>query len=690
MTPASNIPREVLSDHFQERLAGKRLLGGLFLTFEFDPGFFEQEILPVILDTPVSHAEVARLLQLEDALRNVHHGIAVFYDWSGLRTSDYKAPRLDTHRFPVRVNTGIFHPKNVLLLTEDAAPDEEGAKRKHLLVATMSANLTRSGWWENVETCHIEELEEGASTRLKEPLLTLLQRVERLTANKDAAETLKPYRRFLNTLEEASFKSKDGWLSPQFYVGGGADGEELANFLRAHIPRGSGYRLEVISPFFDKQATKSPLGALVKVLQPEEVRVSLPQDAFGAAQCSEELFEHVRNIGSGAEWGVLPDELLAMGRSADAAKRCVHAKVYRIFKPYPKTEFVFVSSANLTAPGHSGRGGNVETGVLLQIDPPSRPDFWLRSLKRKPSAFEAVASEDEPNVDAVVPVQIRYSWKTREATARYDGSEPSALITILGTGGPLGDPVRFKPGAWEPLSEGIAYGLGSELKSTSIITVRVEDGRESKILVQEEDMPLKPELLRMLPVRDILQYWSLLKPQQRQAFLDSRAQQLAPGELGALMAAMDDGVRLGNDIFDRCAGVFHAFAQLEERIFEALKDNRSRQAAALMFGERFDSLSTVLDRVLKGEDPATSGQDLTDVDRYLVLLCAVQLCDKVQRTTPQFWEEYAAQGAAIAQRLVQRNSLRAALCASNATEMPPFMNWFDEWFVKPAQPTEQA
>ena len=37
---ANDIPREVLSEHFAERLSGKRLLGALFLTFEFDPGFF--------------------------------------------------------------------------------------------------------------------------------------------------------------------------------------------------------------------------------------------------------------------------------------------------------------------------------------------------------------------------------------------------------------------------------------------------------------------------------------------------------------------------------------------------------------------------------------------------------------------------------------------------------------------------
>ena len=685
----ADIPREVLSDHFQERLSGKRLLGAMFLAFEFDPGFFEQEILPVILDTPVSHAQVARLLQLEGALREVPHGVAVFYDWTGLRSSDYDAPRLDVQRLPVRVSTGIFHPKNVLLLTENVHPDENGDLRKQLLFATLSANLTRSGWWENVEACHIEEIEEGTSTRLKDSLVTLLQRVERLTANSVTSEVLKPYRRFLGTLEQGGFKSRGRWLLPHLYVGGGGESDDVATFLRAHIPRESGYCLEVISPFFDRHPASSPLRGLVKALDPEEIRVSLPQDASGVAQCSEELFDYVRQVGEHVEWGCLPDDLLSLGRSADAGRRAVHAKVYRIFKRFPKAEFVFVGSVNLTAPGHSGRGGNLETGILLEIDPPTRPEFWLRPLKRKPPEFHALPSEDELKEDAVLPVQVRFSWKTREASTRWDGVAASPQLTLCGTGGPIGPPSLWRHREWGALPAEIAERLANELASTSIVTVRAEDGRESKVLVQEEDMPLKPELLRTLPVRDILQYWSLLKPEQRQAFLDARAQLLSPGELGGLMVVIDDGTKLGNDIFERCAGVFHAFAQLAARIFEALNEERPRQAAALMFGERFDSLGTVLERVLKGEEAATAGHDMNEVDRYLVLLCALQLCDKVRQDAPDFWNEYRTQAEVVLKRLQERTSLRTTLCA-NDPEMPAFMDWFDRWFLKRAEPAVLA
>ncbi len=45
----------------------------------------------------------------------------------------------------------------------------------------MSANLTRSGWWENVECCHIEELVEGERSRLRDDLIAFLDLLRRKT-----------------------------------------------------------------------------------------------------------------------------------------------------------------------------------------------------------------------------------------------------------------------------------------------------------------------------------------------------------------------------------------------------------------------------------------------------------------------------------------------------------------------------
>ena len=117
-------------------------------------------------------------MQMEDLLRDVPHGVAVYYDQNGL-VADAKPARLDVRRIAVRHATGIFHPKNVFALVEALDPDEDGQPAQTLIVASMSANLTRAGWWENVEVCHIEELREGELTPVRNDLLGFLDGLER-------------------------------------------------------------------------------------------------------------------------------------------------------------------------------------------------------------------------------------------------------------------------------------------------------------------------------------------------------------------------------------------------------------------------------------------------------------------------------------------------------------------------------
>src|SRR4051794_36141955 len=96
----ADIPRAVLSEQFEKSLGGRRLLAAVFVTFRFEPEFFEQQVLPVFVDVPTSHSEAIRRVQLEDALKDVPHRIAVYYDRNGL-APDAKPARLDVARIPV-------------------------------------------------------------------------------------------------------------------------------------------------------------------------------------------------------------------------------------------------------------------------------------------------------------------------------------------------------------------------------------------------------------------------------------------------------------------------------------------------------------------------------------------------------------------------------------------------------------
>jgi len=203
----------VPSDELKAAIGGRRLLSAVFVTFRLEPDFFEHYVLPLFFDVTLSHAEAIKRVQMEDLLREVPHGVAVYYGQNGL-VADAKPARLDVRRIAVRHPTGIFHPKNVFALVEAAEHDENGHRALSLIVASMSANLTRAGWWENVEVCHIEEIHEGDLTRLRGSLRTFLRRLANGSQDKssDGHASLKAIELFLADTTLRKTRSSNGWL----------------------------------------------------------------------------------------------------------------------------------------------------------------------------------------------------------------------------------------------------------------------------------------------------------------------------------------------------------------------------------------------------------------------------------------------------------------------------------------------
>lgn len=142
-----SIPTGVLAQELGDRIAGRRVRTAVFTTFSFDPEFFELHVLPSLFDQPFRQVDKLKRIQLEDSLRDVDH-LAVYFDQTAL-ARDAGPACLDYRRIGIRLNKGVFHPKLVLLLLEDDRdPDHP---QQALLVGVASANLTRGGWWENVE-----------------------------------------------------------------------------------------------------------------------------------------------------------------------------------------------------------------------------------------------------------------------------------------------------------------------------------------------------------------------------------------------------------------------------------------------------------------------------------------------------------------------------------------------------------
>ena len=674
----AEIPHEVLSEHFQERMKGRRLLSAVFLTYQFDPGFFEQELLPVLFDVPLSHAVPIRLVQLEDAIRELGGEIAVYYDSNGLVAGDAGSAYLDVRRLPVQHRTGIFHPKNVFLLTEPEEKNGEGVNTQTLIIASLSANLTRSGWWENVEVCHVEEITEGDKTRLKDDLASFLERLRRKASAHAEHVALREILAFLRRASRRQLKSASGRLHTHFYDGAKCIPEFLDQ-TAGHLIRGA--YLEIISPYFDDAASCDPLEALISRFQPKEVRVFLPRSAGGEGLCRAELYDSVRAL-PGVQWGRFHKDFLRLGRSDDAGERFVHAKIYRFFTQNPKREICFVGSPNLTSAAHQ-TGGNVETGFLVDMTPPRQPEFWMSPHDRRPAEFQVRREDDASAASGGTRLNLRYHWDRAAAEVFWDSPTHPPELRIEVRGIKVCSIPPPGPRVWTELPVDAAVRIAEFLSETSIFFVHGESDTPGLLLVQEEGMSHKPSLLMSLSAADILKYWSLLTPEQRAVFIEARAPEIALTGQGADLVAVTRAVVEEETLFDRFAGYFHAFGCLERTCRSALEEGREKEVNYRLFGQKYDSLVSLLARV------TSEGSGGDEVDQYVISLCARQLCHEIEREFPEYWRAHASDAKALERRFQELTAVRQRLVARSSGDMVGFLEWFDRWFMHRAVPLEE-
>jgi hypothetical protein len=204
------------------------------------------------------------------------------------------------------------------------------------------------------------------------------------------------------------------------------------------------------------------------------------------------------------------------------------------------------------------------------------------------------------------------------------------------------------------------------------------------LLVQEEGMAHKPSILTTLSVADILRYWSLLTVEQRLAFLEAQAPESLMQGAGADLVTRAKDLTHAETLFDRFAGVFHSFGCLERDIRAALDAKREKDVEYRLFGKKYDSLGSLLDRIGTPQD----GSD--DIDQYVIVLCARQLCRELARDYAEDWAIYATQVSLLDSRFTTLALIRDRLVATNTGDFESFLDWFDQWFLRRACPSEMA
>jgi hypothetical protein len=667
------LPTAALSKSFQEALKDRKLQCAVFTTFELDPEFFEEEILPIFLDMPLSHAASIRRVQMEDALRVVPGEVAVYYDANGLCVGNQSSARQDVRRIPVRLRRGIFHPKLVFALVSSPMTDDPEARG--LIVGTLSANLTRSGWWENVEVAFIDEICAGQPSRMARDLAAFLKRLCKLAPGRDHAAA-DEIRRFLHKVPSRKQRSEGGLLHTHLAAGDASVPDWIADVTGSSL---RGMNLEVVSPYFDDAAACVPLEVLIDKFNPKEVRILLPVSRSGVVGCSERLFDAVKGLTgkTAVHWGTLPDTLLRRGNGNTVSDRFVHAKLYRFFRANPAREIFVCGSINLTNAAHQ-RGGNMEAAVITETKKPHRPSFWLTRLEARPVVFENQQETETASLRGT-RLQLRYDWTTGSADAWWDDDKSSPKLTVSASGLCVATISALPSRAWEALEKSLAAEVARGLRRTSLFEVEGDrDDAAVPLLVQEDGMANKPSLLFELSPADILKYWSLLTPAQRAAFIETRGANLAQGEDAfppRLPALSTD-----NDLFSTIAGIFHAFGALERSITAALERGHTKEAIYRLFGSKYDSLGNLLEGVLREQGEGDT------INQFLIMLCARQMCDAISVRYPEFWQEHEPVKGGPREALAKTFVSKDLLLARNGPEFAGFLKWFESQFLQPATP----
>ena len=682
-----NAPKAVLSDEISSAINGRRVAAAVFTTYTFDPAFFELDILPLLFESRIrggfSHVEKVRRVQLEDCLRDMAE-IEVFYDRSGL-VGNAGPASLDFRRIDVGRGTGVFHPKLVLVLVENP-PSNGGDLTQSLIVATLSANLTRSGWWENLETGHVEVIDAKSPNNrrctFRDDLLDALELIMKSAPPEDSRGALRTIRRFVRDSAPREGTWTASWRG-RYYTRLFAGQTSLHEWLRDRRLGNHSWNVEVVSPFFDAHGSQA-LRSLIKVTRPGEVRIFLPTDAEGTPTVTREQFEEV--AATAARWSRLPADVTrstGTASSEGAAARRVHAKIYRFWRP-GQADITLVGSVNLTSAAHSAaNAGNLEAAFLANTTHGSDGGWWLQPIDDDPERFSEL-SREEGDADRIgLALSLRYHWQRHAFEYRLEEDHDGEIHIQSVAGEDLHTIVQPAQGEkWRDCGADAADEVKALLASTSFVQVRIRtSGGQCKwrILVREEGMTHKPSLLTQLTPEEILQYWSLLSESQRQAFL---ADCLETDEalLGFARASARASPGSARSVFDRFSGVFHAFERLSTWVDDRLARDRKAEVTARLFGEKYDSLPVLLRKVLERK-----GQD--EVIAYVTFLSAKQVVARVRDKWPSFWADRRQAGLKLEDTLEELGKLRANLPLTDP-DREEFLAWYEKLFVTEAAALE--
>ena len=114
----------ILKNRLRDLIAGRKVQAALFYTFNFDPKFFENYVMPLLVpqQTFINNSIANNILWRKLYKDNLVPPVTVYFDQDAKSTDN--GPYLDYMLVPVSLpmmgkNRGNFHPKHSFILVEN-------------------------------------------------------------------------------------------------------------------------------------------------------------------------------------------------------------------------------------------------------------------------------------------------------------------------------------------------------------------------------------------------------------------------------------------------------------------------------------------------------------------------------------------------------------------------------------------
>lgn len=539
----------VIKEKIEELLKNRKVIAALFHTFNFDPVFFENYVMPLFVpEKSFSNEMLYNKILWRNCMKDgLMPAITVFCDYYAKDNS--AAPGLGYDVFCVRtpaVNGAIcnFHPKNIFILTED------GKGQQVMLLLTGSGNLTPGGWCDNLECFSVLEIKKDRSypnkttTNALQDYISEICQVAGVKKHTDALHLVYDFLRY------ADFDMP--YFSSVF--------ESFPEFLdRTVFEREDISEVEIISPYF---ATDTLLLDRLKAKSVKKIRCLIPTLRNDEVQMDKQAFVLLQE--SGVKWC----DWKKSGMNEEV--RNLHAKVYR-FYGYERV-YTVIGSVNFTHPawrGYAQRNNqaNIESGILYREH---TGNAWLQ--ERKHIDVEALRFYEKESLENAEGTAAVRNAPDLQFTIDWAGHTLQVVAKITA-------PCRFVDLLNEHVLEAGKYVLPLDdadmrvLTKNSLIRIVDEEGKVYCYYAQHLHFEVKPLDFR-LDAATILKYWQYFDEPFMKDLMSRQLAEQVTDESGV----MNEQLQVKDSLLNIMATHFVGLISLERKLFGKLSTKGEQRA----------------------------------------------------------------------------------------------------------------